>query len=479
MTTVEKIKAKILDLAIRGKLVPQDPNDEPASVLLERIKAEKAELVKAKKIKKDKNPSEIIISSDGVPYEKFADGTSKDLSDEISFDLPRGWAWARVKYVTAIKRGEYVTRKQIREGKIPVILGGQEPAYYCDRSNHDGPCVVVSRSGASAGFASYWDEPIFVTDGFLFECAKGLEARYFYYWLKSFPLVKLQRGTGMPHVQSEVLNALFLPLPPLAEQKRIVAKVEELFAYADQIGSASEEITKTAQRLDKKILDLAIRGKLVQQDPNDEPASELVKRIEKQRQAKTDGKKSRAAASHKPTYEIEPPFDIPDSWEWVRLGDVVQFMSGNTPSKDVLVSEGIPYFKVAEMNLPGNECVLKQTSLYVSKAATIKKFPKGTIVFPKNGGAMLTNKKRILGQESVCDLNTGGLKSYIEDMTDYLFLWFGSIDLGKYVKGGVIPTTNVDKLRTTPIPLPPLAEQERIVKKIDELKEMTQALVAL
>lgn len=187
MTTVEKIKAKILDLAIRGKLVPQDPNDEPATALLERIKTEKAELVKAKKIKKEKNPSEIIIGSDGVPYEKFADGTSKNLSDEI-------------------------------------------------------------------------------------------------------------------------------------------------------------------------------------------------------------------------------PFDIPESWQWVRLGDVVQFMSGNTPSKDALVSEGIPYFKVAEMNLPGNECVLKHTSLYVSKAATIKKFPKGTIVFPKNGGAMLTNKKRILGQESVCDLNTGGLK---------------------------------------------------------------------
>jgi type I restriction enzyme S subunit len=143
------------------------------------------------------------------------------------------------------------------------------------------------------------------------------------------------------------------------------------------------------------------------------------------------------------------------------------------------VSEGIPYFKVAEMNLPGNECVLKHTSLYVSKAATIKKFPKGTIVFPKNGGAMLTNKKRILGQESVCDLNTGGLKSYIEDMTDYLLLWFVSIDLGKYVKGGVIPTTDVDKLRTTPIPIPPLAEQKRIVKKVDELKEMIRSLVAL
>ena len=124
MTTVEKIKAKILDLAIRGKLVPQDPNDEPASVLLERIKAEKAELVKAKKIKKDKNPSEIIIGSDGVPYEKFADGTSKDLSDEIPFELPQGWAWARLNSFCEIATGPLGTnlhqRDYVRKG-IPIV----------------------------------------------------------------------------------------------------------------------------------------------------------------------------------------------------------------------------------------------------------------------------------------------------------------------------------------------------------------------
>ena len=130
MTTVEKIKAKILDLAIRGKLVMQNPDDEPASVLLERIKVEKAKLVKAGKIKKDKNPSEIVVGSDGTTYEKFADGTAKDISDEIPFDLPPGWVWCRIKEVTLLKRGEFVTRKQIQDGEIPVILGGQEPAYY-------------------------------------------------------------------------------------------------------------------------------------------------------------------------------------------------------------------------------------------------------------------------------------------------------------------------------------------------------------
>ena len=415
-----------------------------------------------------------------MPYEKFADGTSKDLSDEIPFDLPRGWAWARVKYVTAIKRGEYVTRKQIREGKIPVILGGQEPAYYCDRSNHDGPCVVVSRSGASAGFASYWDEPIFVTDGFLFECAKGLEARYFYYWLKSFPLVKLQRGTGMPHVQSEVLNALFLPLPPLAEQKRIVAKVEELFAYADQIGSASEEITKTAQRLDKKILDLAIRGKLVPQDSNDEPASELVKRIGAARNEKTGSKKSRAAASHKPTYEIEPPFDIPESWQWVRMGEVLLPMTTKHPTGET--------FKYIDIDAIDN----KANTVLEPKFLSVEKAPSRASRGLQTGDTLfsvvrpyLRNIAYISNSLADCIASTGFYVCRPSEVVNSLFLFklllsdYVVNGLNAFMKGDNSPSIRVDQLNDFPIPLPPLAEQKRIVKKIDELRAMTQALVAL
>ena len=133
-----------------------------------------------------------FCASDRATYEKFADGQAKDISDDLPFDLPQGWVWCHIKEVTLLKRGEYVTRKQIQDGKIPVILGGQEPAYYCNKHNHDGPCVVISRSGASAGFASYWESPIFVTDGFLFECVDGLSTKFFFYWYKSFPLVKLQ-----------------------------------------------------------------------------------------------------------------------------------------------------------------------------------------------------------------------------------------------------------------------------------------------
>ena len=447
----------------------------------------------------------VVLGSDGVPYEKFADGTSKDLSDEIPFDLPQGWMWARLgvfSFITKLAGFEYSKNiaKSLAISGIPLIKGKNiqgsnlievfedfipdEVSVSLSRSRITRKCLLLPYVG-TIGNVAVFDKNYIAHLGsnvakIEFDIGCGIEEEYVALILRSPTgyrlLTRDKKATAQDSLSMAALRNVLIPIPSSNEQQRIVAKVEELFALADQIDISSDRITKLLQLLNKKVLDLAIRGKLVPQDPNDEPASELVKRIETARNEKTGSKKSRAAASHKPTYEIEPPFAIPESWQWVRLGDVVQFMSGNTPSKDALVSGEIPYFKVAEMNLPGNECVLKHTSLYVSKAATIKKFPKGTIVFPKNGGAMLTNKKRILGQESVCDLNTGGLKSYIEDMTDYLFLWFVSIDLGKYVKGGVIPTTDVDKLRTTPIPLPPLAEQKRIVAKIEELRAMTRTL---
>ena len=427
-----------------------------------------------------------------MPYEKFADGTRKDLSEEIPFELPRGWAWTRVKYVTSIKRDEYVTRKQIREGKIPVILGGQEPAYYCDKSNHDGPCVVVSRSGASAGFASYWDEPIFVTDGFLFECVNGLTARYFYHWLKSFPFVKLQRGTGMPHVQSEVLNALLFPLPPLAEQKRIVAKVEELFAYADKIGETSKGIATTAQRIDKKILDLAIRGQLVAQDPTDEPASELLKRIRETKKVGRSPRDRRAAesfifrGSDRLAYETvggktrciqdEIPFDIPDSWEWARLGNVLMPMETKLPQ-----GESFDYIDIDAIDNKHN-VVLSPKHLATSKAPS--RASRGL----KTGDSLfsvvrpyLRNIAYIDESLSDCIASTG---FYVcrpcEIDPRFLFRLLPSDyvvnGVNAFMKGDNSPSVRAAHIQNLLVPIPPLAEQKRIVAKIEQLKSMTAAL---
>lgn len=166
-------------------------------------------------------------------------------------------AWKRVKLgeVTKLVRGKYVTRDSVKPGPVPVILGGKEPAYYCDESNHEGPCFVISRSGASAGFVTFWDEPIFVTDGFLFEAKPGADIRYLYYCLKSQQrsLAEMQNGAGIPHVRAEDLKQRLIPLPPLPTQRRIA---DILSAYDDKIANnrrRMELLEETARLLYRKM----------------------------------------------------------------------------------------------------------------------------------------------------------------------------------------------------------------------------------
>ena len=138
-----------------------------------------------------------------------------------------------------ILRGEYITKKESRPGNVPVILGGQEPAYYIDRANHTGKAIVISRSGASAGFVSYWDEPIFATDGFIIETDSQLEIRYLYHWLKDrqSELNQMKKGGGVPHITGANLASLKPPLPPLAEQRRIVSILDRFDRLCNDLTS--------------------------------------------------------------------------------------------------------------------------------------------------------------------------------------------------------------------------------------------------
>ena len=473
MKVIEQFKRRILDLAIRGKLVPQDPNDEPASVLLERIKVEKAKLVKTGKIKKEKNPSEIVIGSDGAAYEKFGDEDGFNAETQrrrvdVPFDVPQGWTWCRVCAVTLLKRGKYITRNQIRHGNIPVILGGQEPAYYCDESNHDGPCVVISRSGASAGFASYWDEPIFVTDGFLFECVGDTDTRYLFYWLKSFPLGQMQRGTGIPHVRAEALNSLLFPLPPVAEQNRIVTKIEELFAIADSLGAAADSLENAAKSLDKKILDLAIRGKLVPQDPSDEPASEIVKRI---------------VASHKSPCKnqsepIDPPFEIPDSWEWVRLGTITNY--GQCKSIDAkAISPDTWSLDLEEIEKDTGKLLARRTAAEKKSTSSKHIFCRGMVLYSKLRTYL--NKVLVADMDGVCTSEIVPISVVDGVYPKYLCLVLTSQYFLQYTAsrgyGVKMPRVGTNDMRSALIPLPPLNEQKRIVKRVEALKATTRTLV--
>lgn len=225
-----------------------------------------------------------------------------------------------------------------------------------------------------------------------------------------------------------------------------------------------------AQALRDRILDLATRGRLVPQNSKDEPASILLKKIKLEREKLVKAKRIRKSESLPEVTDNEKPFNIPNSWEWTKLGNVVVLKNGKTPRKEDIHNSGqYPYFKVKDMN--NNELYMKKVENYVGEQYKSKIMPKNTIIFPKNGGAVLTAKKRILIQDSLVDLNTGGIIPPADCDSMYIFYLFSSLNIKEYVKGSAVPTINSKKLKETLIPLPPLAEQKRIADKISQLFE--------
>ena len=280
-------------------------------------------------------------------------------------------------------------------------------------------------------------------------------------------------GATVLSVPMKEMNTLPIPLPPLAEQKQIVSRIEELFNIADKLGEAADELEAAAKRLDKKILDLAIRGKLVSQNPNDEPASELLKRI--------------AAASHKSPCKnhetpIEPPFKIPESWVWTRLGTICEFYLGKTPpraNKLYWDPPTVPWVTISDMTQHGR---IVRTREGVSSCAIAN----GAIGKISPAGTLLMSFKLTIGKVSILDCDATHNEAIISIlpccnpsniMRDYLFATLpclvGNAETSPAIMGD---TLNKKTLSNLLIPLPSLAEQKRIVSKVGELKSLLQAL---
>ena len=492
MKVVEQFKRRILDLAIRGKLVPQDPNDEPASVLLERIKAEKAKLVKAGKIKKEKNPSEIVIGSDGAAYEK--------LTSTPPFRIPKNWLWVQMDSISesinvgiVIRPKRYYTSKDegtpafrncnIQGGSIDdsewvylkATAAKENPrsvVRYGDvliaRSGNAGNCCVVPKTYSGYGAIDVIiARPLlkFVSPDFLAVnlCAASTQTM----------LASISRGVALSHLGVTTISSLPMPLPPLTEQKRIVAKVKELFAIADSLGVAADGLENAAKRLDKKILDLAIRGKLVPQDPNNEPASELVKRI---------------AASHRSPCKnqsepIDPPFAIPQSWEWVRLGEVSDIVRGTGIKRNETTSVGIQCVRYGEIYTHYGES-FAQTFSFVPKAVADKCHDAkcGDVLCTLTGeneveiakATAYTGKERLVIGGDLARISNHPYDSML--LVYFMFSPFMISQKTSVCTGGMIVHMGKAALSNLYIPLPPLAEQKRIVAKIEELRAVIKSL---
>ena len=261
---------------------------------------------------------------------------------------------------------------------------------------------------------------------------------------------------------------MIVPLPPLAEQKRIVAKIEELFAIADSLGAAADGLENAAKRLDKKILDLAIRGRLVPQDPNDEPASELVKRI---------------AASHKSPCKnqsepIDPPFEIPQSWEWVRLGTITNYgQCKSIDAKSILPDTWL--LDLEEIEKDTGRLLARRTAAEKKSSSSKHVFCRGMVLYSKLRTYL--NKVLVADMDGVCTSEIVPISVVDGFCPEYLCLVLTSQYFLQYTAsrgyGVKMPRVGTNDMRSALIPLPPLNEQKRIVKRVEDLKATTRTLV--
>ena len=503
----KQLRQKILDLAIRGQLVPQDSNDEPASVLLEKIRAEKQTLIEQKKIKKDKKSS--YITCDLSPYQKytehFADGSSKDITDEIPFEIPENWEWCRLGEIGEIITGNTPSKsnEEYYGNKYPFFKPTDLDSGYFVTEAQDNlsikgfeisrklpiKSILVTCIGATIGKTGFIRKEGTCNQQINAIIASKLIFSEYIYLLCISPyfqneIIKNASATTLPIINKSKFEKLFLPLPPLSEQRRIVGKIEELLALVDDLEANKTDLQSYIKQAKSKVLEMAVRGELVPQNPDDEPASVLLERIKnEQKSSKSKGK----TTEHNTHYEEELLFDIPENWVLCRLGEVCDFERGITfPSS----AKQFQYF---ENSIPCIRTTNVQEELELDDIWFIDKS------YTKNNENKLlkindiimssANSRELVGKTClVKKLDTkftfGGFVLVIRNKFNYnkyIFYLLRNIFFKGYFRRISTQTTNIANinialLEEIIIPLPPLAEQHRIVEKIEHIFAVLEEL---
>ena len=468
--TGKQLKNTILQEAIEGRLVPQDPNDEPASVLLEKIRKEKARLVKEGKLKKK-------------------DLEVKPISeDEIPFEIPESWEWCRVGDIFIHASGKqqssknknvgtlqkYITTSNLYWGEF--VLDTLKEMYFtteelktCSARKGD---LLVCEGGAGYGRSAIWpfDNDICLQNHVhrLRPVIEGL-CEYVYYLIyllkESNRLVSV--GTAMPGLSANRLKELLVPLPPLTEQKRIVAKIEELLPKVEEYGKAQESLDRLnkelPERLKKSVLQEAVTGRLMSQDSKDEPASALLEKIRaEKKQLVKEGILKKKDLEETPISEEEIPFKIPESWECVKLSFITSLLDGEKREGN--------YVCLDAKYLRG-----KSTGDILLKGKYVRKNNNIILVDGENSGEVFTVP---------CDGYMGSTfkqlwvtKSMHLPYVLYYIRFYKDI-LRNSKKGAAIPHLNKEIFNNLIVGIPPLAEQHRIVEKIEQLmKEIDKLMV--
>ena len=509
--TAQQLKNSILQMAVQGKLVPQDPNDEPASVLLERIRAEKERLIKEKKIKREKNPSVIFKGADNTPYEKIGEKV-RSLADEVPFDIPDSWEWVRLGTVIELQSGQDMTPDKYNDcGKgIPYITGA---------SNIENGIVLINRWTEYGRAFAYCGDILLTCKGTVGTMAVLQEPQV--HIARQIMAIRPINELYVPYIQlvldtlvenlkaaaksmipgiarEDVLQSLF-PVPPVSEQKRIVQKVSDLSPCLEQYAAADTKLlslnTAFPEALKKSILQEAVQGKLVPQDPSDEPAEALLERIraEKRRLIKEgkikkdkhesvifrrDNSHYEKRGSEEVCIDEEIPFEIPSGWSWSRLGTCLDVRDG-THDTPRYVSEGVPL--VTSKNLSNGridfstaKLISKQDSDAINQRS---KVDSGDIMYAMIGS--IGNPVLYRGADEFSIKNMALFKCVPDGMYMEYVYWFlvlAQEDMKKAASGGVQSFVSLGYLRNYLIPVPPIVEQKRICYAIEQVLPLLAAL---
>ena len=507
------LRQKILDLAIRGKLVPQDPNDEPASVLLERICQQKQQMVKEGKLKpKDiKKDSVIFVGEDNLHYEKFADGSVKCIEDEIPFDLPEGWAWARLGTIAeAIGDGDHQPPPQTSFG-IPFLVisnvsGGrlsfENTRFVGEEYFNQLPETRRPRNGDLLfTVTGSYGIPILVDtdDKFCFQRHIAIvrpciiSNHYLYIALGSSYVKSIcddkATGTAQKTVGLATLRELLVPVAPYKEQMQIYTQAQAALHIVDSISSDKEDLLSIIETTKSKILDLAIRGKLVPQDPNDEPASVLLERIRaekeeliKQGKIKRDKKESVIFRGEDNSYyekigdkveniSDEIPFELPDGWFFVRLKELWELISGRdlSPSEYNADGVGIPYITGASNFVDGKVELARWTTSpqVITEAGDLLLTCKGTIggmAFNDFGNAHIA--RQIMAIRNTFALN-------LEYLALCMRFYINAI---KDAAKGLIPGISREDILNLILPVPSPNYQAKVAERVAEMTNIFSAI---
>lgn len=509
---VARLRELVLTLAVQGKLVPQEPNDEPASALLERIRAEKARLVKEGRIRKEKPLAEIA-------------------EDEKRFVLPAKWEWARLAQIASRVQYGYtasadhtvpspkllritdIQNDQVNWASVPGVQAAQQDlsGYFLESGD-----LLIARTGGTIGktflVTSAPVSSVFASYLIRVSPLSGVAPSYLkifassaFYWAQ---LLASSMGTGQPNVNGTALSELVLPIPPLAEQSRIVTRVEELMALCDAleakgkleaeqhtrlVGSLFDSLANSesthalaenwqriathfdllldrpaaVDALEQTILQLAVRGLLVPQDPADEPASALLQKIRAEKDRLIATGQLKRDKPLPPISDEEAPFKLPAGWEWASFGNV----SINRDGERIPVSSADRERRDKIYDYYGASGVIDKIDGYLFDS---------TLLLIGEDGANLINRSTpiaFLAHGKYWVNNHAHVIDTIDPgLMDYLCLFINAISLEPYVTGTAQPKMNQAKLNSILVALPPLAEQSRIVTRIAELRALCAQL---